>query len=87
MTSRQVGEQSAFFFVEIADGAPISFQMKGTFRGPIIRVIEPVIDFGLVKINTLQKFRMTIENCSPISTEILLKSVRNADLTFKTINS
>jgi hypothetical protein len=30
---------------------------------------------------------MTIENSSPIATEILLKSVRNAELNFKTINS
>jgi len=51
--SRQTGEQAAFFYVEIADGAPISFQVKGSFRGPIIRIIEPVIDFGLVKVNTL----------------------------------
>jgi hypothetical protein len=65
--SKSCGDKLAFFYVEIADGAPISFSVQGTFRGPIVRVIEPVIDFGLVKVNTLQKFRMTIENTSPIA--------------------
>ena len=43
---------SAYFYVDIADGAPISFQVQGTFRGPLVRIIEPIADFGLVKVNT-----------------------------------
>jgi hypothetical protein len=48
-------------------------------------VIDPVIDFGLVKVNTQNKFRLTIENSSPIPATILIKSVRNTGLTFDTL--
>lgn len=51
-SSSIVGEQMAYFFVEVQDGAPLSFQCRASFRGPIIKIIEPVIDYGLVKVNT-----------------------------------
>jgi hypothetical protein len=51
-SSSVCGEQMAYFFVEVQDGAPLSFQCRASFRGPIIKVIEPVIDYGLVKVNT-----------------------------------
>jgi hypothetical protein len=50
--SKVCGEQIAYFYVEIADGAPITFQVRGQFRGPMVRVLDPVIDYGLVKVNT-----------------------------------
>jgi hypothetical protein len=58
----------------VQDGAPISFQCSGTFRGPTLKIIEPVVDFGLMKINSSSKFRVNVENTSPISCEIYLKS-------------
>jgi hypothetical protein len=30
----------------------MSFSCKAIFRGPIVKVIEPVVDYGLVKVNT-----------------------------------
>jgi hypothetical protein len=38
--------------------------------------MEPVVDFGLLKINTTSKYRINIENTSPIPCEVLLKSFR-----------
>lgn len=45
----------AYFYIEIEDGAPISFQVRADFRGPIIKMHNPVIDFGLVKVNTSER--------------------------------
>ena len=66
--SSEVGEKMAYFYVEVQDGAPISFQCRAHFRGPIVKIIEPIIDYGLVKVNTQQKFRINLENLSPIPT-------------------
>ena len=52
MESPNCGEKNAYFFVEIEDGEPITFQCNATFRGPVLKLIEPVCDYGLVKINT-----------------------------------
>ena len=51
-SSSLCGEQMAYFFVEVQDGIPLSFSCRATFRGPILRIVEPVIDYGLVKVNT-----------------------------------
>jgi hypothetical protein len=66
ISSKSCGLKNAYFYVEISDGAPISFQCMANFRGPIVRVVEPIADFGLVKVNTTQKFRITLENLSSI---------------------
>ena len=42
----------AYFFIEVDDGAPESFSCRANFRGPLIKLIEPVVDYGLVKVNT-----------------------------------
>ena len=42
----------AFFYIDIEDGAPISFQVVANFMGPIIRCYQPIVDFGLTKVNT-----------------------------------
>lgn len=47
-----------------------------------MKLIEPVVDFGLQKINTTSKFRINIENTSPIPSEVLLKSFRYDNLNF-----
>jgi len=70
----ECGDQSAFFYIEVQDGAPISFQCKASFKGPTLKIIEPVVDFGLMKINTSSKFRINIENTSPIPSEVLIRS-------------
>ena len=35
--SHQRGECMAYFFIEIEDGAPITFQVVCNFRGPIVQ--------------------------------------------------
>ena len=42
----------AYFFIEIEDGAPVSFQVVANFMGPIVSCSNPVVDFGLVKVNS-----------------------------------
>jgi len=74
LVATECGTHSAFFYVEIEDGPPISFSCEATFRGPIVRLVEPVVDFGLVKVNSTQKFRVNLENTSPIPAEILIKN-------------
>jgi len=80
--SSALGDQSAFFYIEVQDGAPISFQVRASFKGPTIKIIEPVIDYGLVKINTSSKYRVTVENTSPIPCEVLLRAFRHDHITF-----
>ena len=42
----------AYFYIEIEDGPPVSFSVQADFRGPIVELLEPVIDFELAKVNT-----------------------------------
>lgn len=83
ITSSECGEQSAFFYIEVNDGAPLSFQCRAQFKGPTLKVLEPVVDFGLLKINTTSKYRINVENTSPIPCEVLLKSFRYEDINFE----
>jgi hypothetical protein len=66
----------------VEDGAPVSFQCRATFRGPILKLYEPVLDYGLVKVNTQQNYRITVENTSPIDAEIIVKNSKNKRLSF-----
>lgn len=45
--SANCGDQEAFFYCEVEDGAPLSFSLRASFKGPTLKLIEPVIDFGL----------------------------------------
>lgn len=60
--SHERGEAMAYFYIEIEDGAPISFQVKANFMGPIIKCHNPVVDYGLVKVNTMESYEICIEN-------------------------
>jgi hypothetical protein len=66
----------------VEDGAPISFQVRASFKGPTLKVLEPVVDYGLVKINTSSKYRISVENTSPISCEILVRPFRFGNINF-----
>ena len=87
MSSRSCGEMNAYFYIEITDGSPITFSCRAKFRGPTVKVAEPIVDFGLVKANTAPKYRIVIENLSPVYSEILVKSIRNKELSLATIES
>jgi len=52
--SSEIGTKKASFLVEIEDGVPMSFSIEATFIGPTVKVIEPNIDFGLMKIDHQQ---------------------------------
>lgn len=83
--SSECGEKLVYFFIEVEDGSPLSFQCRATFKGPILKLVEPVLDYGLVKVNTQQKFRINIENTSPIPMEIIAKNFKNKRLTFQNV--
>jgi hypothetical protein len=85
MSSKDVGEKSAFFYIEVEDGEPVSFQAIANFRGPIVRVIEPVVDFGLIKVNTKSLYRVNVENTSPIPAEVIIKNTKNKKLNFNSL--
>ena len=72
----------AYFYIEIEDGAPISFQVVSNFIGPIVRCYQPIVDYGLVKVNTQEDFEIELHNQSPIQAEILLKKSANQRLGF-----
>ena len=50
--SSQCGKAIAYFYIEIEDGPPVSFSCQADFRGPIVKLVEPVLDLGLAKVNT-----------------------------------
>ncbi len=80
--SETIGDRMAYFFIEIEDGPPVSFQLMASFRGPIVKLLEPIVDYGLIKINTEQKYRINLENQSPIKAELILKSSKNKKINF-----
>lgn len=45
--------------------------------------MNPVVDFGLVKVNSNQTFEITLENQSPINAEVILKKSDNQKLDFQ----
>jgi hypothetical protein len=76
------GDAMAYFYIEIEDGAPISFQVVADFTGPLIQCHAPIVDFGLVKVNSREYFELEIENPSPVAAEVLIKNSRNEVLSF-----
>ena len=52
VSSSECGEGLAYFYIEIEDGPPVSFSCQAEFRGPIVNLVEPVVDLGLAKVNT-----------------------------------
>ena len=52
--SSECGKAIAVFYIEIEDGPPVSFSVQADFRGPIVELLEPVINLELAKVNTQQ---------------------------------
>lgn len=50
--SSECGRGFAYFYIEIEDGSPVTFSCQADFRGPILNLVEPIVDFGLTKVNT-----------------------------------
>lgn len=48
----------------------------------MLKMIEPIVDFSLLKINTTGKFRVNIENTSPIAGEVLIKPFKHSHINF-----
>ena len=72
----------AYFYIEIEDGAPVSFQVVANFMGSIIRCMQPIVDYGLIKVNTTEDFEIEIQNESPIVADLLIKNAQNSILDF-----
>ena len=77
----------AYFFIEIEDGPPVSFQVVADFMGPLIKCVHPIVDFGLVKVNSTEYFDIQLENTSPVPAEVLIKSSHNTRLDFDNMMS
>lgn len=86
ISSTECGDKLAYFYIEVQDGAPISFQCRATFRGPIMKVLNPIVDFGLVKVKTKKNYSVTIENTTPIEAEIIVKNFKNKRLNFYSVS-
>ena len=82
ISSEECGKAIAYFYIEIEDGPPVSFSCQADFRGPIVNLVEPVVDLGLAKVNTKQEFTFTLENQSPIPATFLIKNAKNKRLGF-----
>lgn len=50
--------------------------------GPIVKCYNPVVDYGLIKVNTSTNFEIEVENQSPIAAEVLIKNSLNHKLDF-----
>lgn len=85
--SAERGECMAYFYIEIEDGAPISFQVVCNFMGPMIKCLDPITDYGLVKVNSEETCEIEIENTSPIAAEVLIKNSQNHRLNFNNMVS
>ena len=87
VSSHEIGEKEAYFLINPTDGIPMSFSIKANFIGPQVSIVEPSIDFGLLKIYSSHKFWLNIENHSPIHAPVLIKHSSNTDLTFETLEN
>lgn len=52
----------AYFYIEIEDGAPVSFQVTAEFMGPIVKCYTPIVDYSLCKVNSSESLEITVEN-------------------------
>ena len=50
--------------------------------GPIVKCYNPIVDYGLVKVNSQTDYEIEIENTSPIAAEVLIKNSNNYRLNF-----
>ena len=80
MRSEVCGKAIACFYIEIEDGPPVSFSVQADFRGPIVELLEPVVNLELAKVNTQQKRTLTLVNSSPIPASFLIKNSKNKKL-------
>ena len=55
--------------------------------GPLIKCVHPIVDFGLVKVNSTEYFDIQLENTSPVPAEVLIKSSHNTRLDFDNMMS
>ena len=81
VSSSERGEALACFYIEIEDGPPVSFSVQADFRGPIVELLEPVVNLELAEVNTQQKRTMTLVNESPIPATFIIKNSKNKKLT------
>ena len=61
----------------MVDGVPLGFKVEARFIGPRVRIVESAVDYGLQKINGMAKFRLNLENPSPIPAEVSIKNARD----------
>ena len=59
----------------------MSFSVQADFRGPIVELLEPVVDLELAKVNTVQTRVLTLSNESPIPATLIIKNSKNKKLT------
>jgi len=78
--SKECGKALACFYIEIEDGPPVSFSVQANFRGPIVELLEPVVDLELSKVNTRQERTLTLLNDSPIPATFIIKNSKNKKL-------
>ena len=45
------GKMGVFLYVTVEDGGPETFQAWANFIGPSVTIVEPEVNFGLMKIN------------------------------------
>lgn len=51
-----------------------------------MKVLNPIVDFGLVKVKTKKNYSVTIENTTPIEAEIIVKNFKNKRLNFYSVS-
>jgi len=83
ISNSKIGTKAeAYFYLDIEDGAPVSFSCTADFRGPLVTIEDPIIDFGLAKVNTKKNHTICLKNTSPIPANYILKNAKNKKLTF-----
>lgn len=83
ISNNTVGTKAeAYFYLDIEDGSPVSFSCTADFRGPLVTIQDPIIDFGLAKVNTSKEHTICLKNASPIPANYILKNAKNKKLSF-----
>lgn len=72
--SKTCGVKTAYLIIEIEDGVPLSYFIQAAFKGPLVSIVEPNVEFGLQKVNSHSSFTINVTNHSPVEAPIIIRN-------------
>ncbi|KAL4472936.1 hypothetical protein ABPG72_007813 [Tetrahymena utriculariae] len=75
-SSDVVGQnQKAMVQINFDISHSLTYEVLGNFVGPSIKIVQPILDFGLMKQYENKTTKLVIENTSPVAVEIAIRDI------------